>query len=152
LEQVLALARGRKLLINIEIKAGYRRYPGIEEACLDRVAGLAGDARVIFSSFDHYALRRIKEIDSEAITGALHGCSLIDAHEYALKIGVDAMHPQFTVVDADYVAGCKNTGIQVNAWTVNDPVQAQRLWAMGVDAIITDDPAAIRARLEDQTE
>jgi glycerophosphoryl diester phosphodiesterase len=149
LEQVLALATGKDLLINIEIKAGYRRYPGIEEACLDQVARAAGHLRVIFSSFDHYCLRRIKEIDPQAATGALYSCSLIDAHEYALRIGVDALHPHHMVIDADYMAACRKAGIQVNTWTVNDPVRARELWAMGVDAIITDDPAAIRAGLTD---
>jgi glycerophosphoryl diester phosphodiesterase len=72
---------------------------------------------------------------------------LIDAHEYAVKIGVDAMHPQYMVVDPDYVSGCKAKHIQINTWTVNDPIQAQRLWEMGVDIIISDDPAMIHADL-----
>lgn len=148
LEEVLALAEGKRLVINIEIKAGYRQYTGIEEKCLKAAEGLKGDCTVIFSSFDHYCLRRLKEIDSGVITGALHGCSLIDAHDYGSKIGVDAMHPQFMVVDPDYMAGCKQHHLKVNTWTVNDIDQAKRLWGMGVDAIITDDPAKIRAGLE----
>lgn len=33
----------------------------------------------------------------------------------------------------------------VHVWTVNDPAQARRLWALGVCGIITDDPAAMLA-------
>jgi glycerophosphoryl diester phosphodiesterase len=147
LEEVLALAQGKHLAINVEIKAGYRIYPGIEERCLELAAQLQ-ECRVIFSSFDHYCLRRLKEIDRRAVTGALHGCSLIDAHEYAHQIGVDALHPQYMVVDPDYVAGCRRRGLKVHTWTVNDPVQAVQQWKLGVDAIITDDPAMVRAALE----
>lgn len=146
LEEVLALAQGKHLVVNVEIKAGYRIYPGIEERCLALVARLQG-CRVIFSSFDHYCLRRLKELDRTAVTGALHGCSLIDAHEYAHQIGVDALHPEYMVVDPDYVAGCRERGIKVHTWTVNDPGHAVQQWKLGVDAIITDDPAMVRAAL-----
>jgi glycerophosphoryl diester phosphodiesterase len=151
LEEVFALVQGPEIAINVEIKAGSRIYPGIEEKCLALVAALAGDARVIFSSFDHYCLRRLKEIDGAAVTGALYGCSLIDAHKYAVRIGVDALHPQYDVVDAGLVAGCRQADLRVNTWTVNDPAQARRLQALGVDAIITDDPAKIRAALTDKS-
>jgi glycerophosphoryl diester phosphodiesterase len=149
LEQVLSLVEGKELYINIEIKAGSRLYPGIEETCLSLARQTTGGSTFMFSSFDHYALQRIKEIDSQALTGALHGCALIDAHEYGEKIGVDALHPQYMIVDSGFMAGCSEKGLQVNAWTVNDPEQARRLWRMGVDGIITDDPAGIRAAIED---
>jgi hypothetical protein len=38
----------------------------------------------------------------------------------------------------------------VTCWTVNDPSDAQRLVAFGVDALITDDPAGLRAVLAAQ--
>jgi glycerophosphoryl diester phosphodiesterase len=148
LEEVLALVQGREIVVNIEVKAGYRVYPGIEEKCLALVAALGRETRIVFSSFDHYCLRRLREIDSTAVTGALYGCSLIDAHEYAARIGVDALHPQYQVVNAELVAGCRQKGIHVNTWTVNDPGQARRLRDLGVNAIITDDPRKIRAALE----
>ncbi len=31
-------------------------------------------------------------------------------------------------------------GRRVNAWTVNDPAEIARLYKMGIDGIITDDP------------
>jgi len=147
LEEVLALAAEKKLFINIEIKAGYRIYAGIEEKCLELARTITPDSRIIYSSFDHYSLRRLKEIDRDVITGALHGCSLIDAHEYGAKIGVDALHPEFRIVNGDYIAGCRGKNLKIHTWTVNDPKIARHLAALGVDAIITDNPAEIRAGL-----
>lgn len=147
LDEALALCAGGTVTVNIEIKAGSRFYPGIEEKCLQVVARHPYITRVIYSSFDHYALVRIKEIDSQVVTGALHGCSLVDAHIYAQKIGVDALHPQFMVLEPAYMAACREVNIMVNTWTVNEIVLARQLKALGVDAIITDDPAKIRAGL-----
>jgi glycerophosphoryl diester phosphodiesterase len=39
----------------------------------------------------------------------------------------------------------RHTGVVTHVWTVNEPRQAVRLWAQGVQGIITDDPAAILA-------
>jgi glycerophosphoryl diester phosphodiesterase len=37
-------------------------------------------------------------------------------------------------------AAAKRAGIPTQVWTVNDPYEAQRYWAGGVAAILTDDP------------
>ena len=40
-------------------------------------------------------------------------------------------------------------GTAVHAWTVNDPAWLPRLLDRGVANVITDDPAAMRARLQE---
>ncbi len=37
----------------------------------------------------------------------------------------------------------RQLGLQVDYWTINDPDEARRLVALGVDGIMTDDPARI---------
>ena len=39
----------------------------------------------------------------------------------------------------------KAAGYALVVFTVNDPVAARRLWAQGVDCVITDDPVHVRA-------
>jgi glycerophosphoryl diester phosphodiesterase len=41
------------------------------------------------------------------------------------------------------VARCRALGLRVDFWTVNDPALARRLMALGVDGIMTDDPALL---------
>jgi glycerophosphoryl diester phosphodiesterase len=41
----------------------------------------------------------------------------------------------------------KQRGYQVNVWTVNEPDELRRLADLGVDGVITDDPAAARSAL-----
>lgn len=42
----------------------------------------------------------------------------------------------------------RDAGLELYVWTVNDPGDAQRLAALGVDGITTDDPPAIREALQ----
>jgi glycerophosphoryl diester phosphodiesterase len=39
----------------------------------------------------------------------------------------------------------RGSGTVVHVWTVNDPAQAARLWAAGVQGIISDDPGLMLA-------
>jgi glycerophosphoryl diester phosphodiesterase len=46
----------------------------------------------------------------------------------------------------------RGSGTAIHVWTINDPTEAQRLWALGVQGIISDDPGAMlaaRARAKD---
>lgn len=148
LAEVLTLAAEAGLWVNVELKAGSRLYPGIEAATVRSVLEHGLAERAIISSFDHYALRAVKRENTQIRTGILHASSLIDAHEYAGIVGADALHPHLLVIDPQYMAGARSLAMEVNAWTVNDPAAARTLAALGVDSLITDDPAAIRAALE----
>jgi glycerophosphoryl diester phosphodiesterase len=45
-----------------------------------------------------------------------------------------------TIVDRRFVEACHRSGVAVHVWTVNDPEEATRLRALGVDAVISDRP------------
>ena len=69
LEQVYLLIKPTNLTINVEIKTGIVFYPGIEGRVLELTERLGMKERVIYSSFNHYTIRKIKESDSQAKTG-----------------------------------------------------------------------------------
>ena len=60
----------------------------------------------------------------------------------------EAFHPHYPLIDADYMTWAKSVPAAVNTWTVNEPAEARRLAALGVDTIITDVPDIILAALE----
>ena len=56
--------------------------------------------------------------------------------------------PEYRDVDAARIAEAHALGLRVVVWTVNDPEQAAKLLAMGVDGLISDRPDVMRAVLE----
>jgi glycerophosphoryl diester phosphodiesterase len=51
--------------------------------------------------------------------------------------------PTFALVTPERVKEAHTAGLQVVPWTANRPEDWSRLLVAGVDAIITDDPAAL---------
>ncbi len=45
---------------------------------------------------------------------------------------------------AGFIAKCHSIGLRVDFWTIDDPVEAQRLLELGADGIMTNDPRALR--------
>ncbi len=51
------------------------------------------------------------------------------------------------VVDRQLIAAARRRGLQVQVWTVNQEAEMERLIDLGVDGIITDRPAMLKAVL-----
>jgi glycerophosphoryl diester phosphodiesterase len=64
------------------------------------------------------------------------------------RAGAAAATLHYRVLTPEVVARCHATGAAVLVWTVNDASLAGRLAALGVDGLITDNPAICRATLE----
>ncbi|MGY1722346.1 glycerophosphodiester phosphodiesterase [Blastococcus sp. SYSU DS0533] len=52
------------------------------------------------------------------------------------------------LVDERFLAAAHARGLQVHVWTVDDPAEAEAMLDLGVDGIMTDRPAMLRALLE----
>lgn len=53
---------------------------------------------------------------------------------------VPPVHHGLRVIDRRFVAAAHRRGIEVHAWTIDDPLEMKQLLDLGVDAIITDRP------------
>ena len=143
LGEVLDLVSATDTVLNIELKHGDAPYRGLERAVLDLVdaAGLAD--RVVHSSFNHLSLMELRTLAPGAQIAPLYVEALVEPWEYARRLGVAAMHPHAaTLALPGVLEGFAHAGIAVRPWTVNDPATLATLYAAGVDAVITDDPAA----------
>ncbi|WP_353114606.1 glycerophosphodiester phosphodiesterase family protein [Microbacterium sp.] len=145
LAQVLSLLAGTDLALNVEVKNGPVLYPGIEEAVLATVAAAREERAVVYSSFNHYTLLRLRELSPGALIAPLYTEALVDPWLYAQHLGADALHPFHATLAAPGVLdGFREAGVSVRAWTVNEPEDLRRLISAGVDAVITDEPAIAR--------
>lgn len=141
LDELLDFAKGRSLLINLELKNSIIRYPGLEEMVVRKIHEYRMVDSIIVSSFNHYSLVEVKELDSGIKTGILYASTLFNVHEYAKGLHADAVHPFFpSVQDVEIVNKIHDSGLMINAYTVNDEVHMREMIKLGIDGIITNYP------------
>ena len=141
LEEVYDLVRNTDLTVNVELKNSVVFYEELEEKVL-RLAEEKGLAdRIIYSSFNHYSMRRIKDLLPTARTAFLYSDGILDIAEYAEKYGVFAVHPSAGCMKypgVDVVKVCHAKGIRVHVWTMNEETDFERMRKLGADAVITN--------------
>ena len=97
--------------------------------------------QVMVISFNHEALRRVKERASDLATGALYVTRVADPVGLAREIGANAIMPLCHTVTAKDVALCHDAGLAVNAWGSDADYAA--LISAGVDCVNADQPAQV---------
>jgi glycerophosphoryl diester phosphodiesterase len=141
-------AVGGRLRINIEIKGRAWRGDGLEAEIAAMVRARALAEHVVISSFNPWALARMKRAAPELACGLLYAspASHLDLGPLVANgwLRAEALHPQLRLVTPFYMARAQRRGLRVNVWTVNQKAEMQHLIALGVDGIITDHPALLR--------
>ena len=148
LAQVYELLKPTALTVNVEVKCDVIIYDGIWDklAALEREMGMQG--RVIYSSFNHYVLLKMRECLPDCPIGLLYSCGLVDPWLYAKHLGANALHPHYLALRAPGLAeGCKEAGIALHPWTVNTREGVLGCAKAGCQAVITNYPAMARETL-----
>lgn len=108
--------------------------------------------RVILQSFDFRTLHAMKKLEPAMRLSALYPSGEKEPHRTMLEVakesGAGIVSPHIRMVTAEEVAAAHQAGLEVVAWTANEPEAWDRLIAAQVDAIISDDPAALIAYLK----
>ncbi len=141
LDEVFATV-GQGLFVNVEIKSA---APGIEHAVADCIRQHQMESRALVSSFDADVLRRLRAL-TDVPLGYLFGFAS-QSQLADMANSCATLHPWHERVDAGFMRRAREAGCLVNVWTVNDPLRACQLRALGVKAVITDHPEAILAAL-----
>jgi len=154
LEEVLGLAKRGKFEFNIETKIFRDRphlTPSPEEFARLLAAAIEKHglvSRVMVQSFDFRTLAAMKRLLPKVRLSALFGDKEKDYVGSGAKTGAGIVSPHYTLIDAANVAAAHKAGMQVVPWTANTAEDWDRLIEAKVDAIITDDPAALIAHLK----
>jgi glycerophosphoryl diester phosphodiesterase len=117
---------------------------GIEERLVGLLAVCGASDRTLAASFDHHALRRVRELDPETrlvarVTGRLLAPEALAPPGLLTGLWVDAA----LTTDAD-VAAIRAAGLECYVGTVNEPVAARRLAAAGATSLVTERPDLLR--------
>lgn len=141
LEEVYLLLKDTQLTINVELKNSIIFYENLEEKVMELTSKMGLKKRIIYSSFNHFSIMKLKELDSSVKTGFLYEYGFLDMPKYAKKYHVDALHPAlYNLQYPNLIKDCKKKGIELRVWTVNDIKDMKMLCENEINAMITNYP------------
>ena len=171
LDDALALFRapGREgVFVHVDVKR-----PGFEERVVEAIERHGLPGRAVVSSYFHPTLRAVRRAAPALPTGVGYpydrtGLAERYVPERVVRVGLGAMRRALPrriesmvrrsqasvamlhhlVLSAAAIEHCRRLGVPVWAWTVNDRAALDRVLALGVDAVITDDPRIFASRVE----
>jgi glycerophosphoryl diester phosphodiesterase len=155
LDEVLALGAKTNVEFNIETKI-FRNRPEVTPApeefarlLVEAIRRHRLEQRAIIQSFDYRTLVAARKLAPEIRLSALKEGTYRPYSELAKEAAnAEIVSPLYPLVTKERVEEAHRAGLQVVPWTANEPKDWDRLVAAGVDAIITDDPAALIAHLK----
>lgn len=110
--------------------------------------------RLVVKSFEHDAIAEVKRLAPEIRTAALFGRSWPRPFVPASKIlaqaeacGADEISLHRSLLRKATVERARARGFEVVVWTVNSPFWLRRATALGLRAVITDEPGLMRDAL-----
>ena len=140
LAEVLELVRQTRHIVNVEVKTDDWFYSGIEEKCLALAKEMGVEDRIIYSSFNHHTLRKLRELKPDVKLGMLFGDIMIAPWEYAKQLDVEYLHPmKMNIYVPGFGENTRAAGYGINMWTINDP-QTMALCLLEDAGIITNYP------------
>lgn len=145
LQDVLEFSKSNGMKVNIELKNSIIVYPKLEETVLELVKKMRMEEQVIYSSFNHKSMVKIKKLAPDAEAGILYSDGWLRVPSYAEKIGMDAIHPAvYHVLDTKLIEKSHNKKLKVHIWTVNCREDMELFARRKADAIITNYPDVCR--------
>ena len=134
---------GHRLLMNIELKTKGLRAEGLVAEVVRIVEDNNLSDRVVISSFNPIALRRVRRANPNLSLGLLYSSDQTVILRKAWPrhlVQVEALHPHYSLVTSKYVRWAREKGYRLHVWTADDPVVMQSLIQHRVDIIITNRP------------
>jgi glycerophosphoryl diester phosphodiesterase len=148
LKEVLDFAKEHDVIFYLEIKSGPAW--GVEHAVVAALRDDNASARVVILSFDPAALDSVRRLDATMMTGFLCEHPSGDLVERTVRAGARQLVARGDLITPEVVDKAHHAGLQVVAWTINEPEQMRRLIATGSDGMITDYPDRLLGILHEQ--
>ena len=138
LRDLFELMAGNSLILCLEIKGSSAE---LAERCCELVHEFSFAERVIVECFDLKVLKLMN----------LKTAALFDSRIYteqrlinrALEVGASVLALHHRLAKPALVEKAKLAGLRLVVWTVDDPAWVARAQSMGIEAVITNDPATM---------
>lgn len=145
LTEIVATVPDGKTLV-AEIKCGSEIIPHLRRE-IERSGKLE---QIVFISFGWETIRDLKKEFPQNKCYWLSG-SKADARKKLNEVaeaGLDGVNLHYQAISDDLIAAAKELNLEVLAWTVDDPAEAKRLTALGVNKITTNRPNWLKEQVE----
>ena len=140
-EEYCKWVKDTSLITNVELKTSIVYYEEIEEKTAEMIKAFHLEDRVIFSSFNHLSIVKMKQLLPGCLVGALvEHDDLQNAGYYCSRYGFEYYHPDGSLFTRENAENCREHGIGVNVWTVNDLKMYENMVEWGVGGVITNYP------------
>lgn len=154
LEQVFELMDGSTQFV-IEIKAGNKTYPGIEDNVVKLIKKYKAEKWALVHSFNDRVLKYIHktypEIRLQKLFVSYSGGLMLDFKLHSVKLSKYEYVEGFGIskggVSAKLVKKIHELGKVVHVWTVNSNEDIQEILDLGVDGIISNYPDRVKTIL-----
>ena len=141
LEEVLEAVDG-KILLNIEIKSEAVER-GIAAEVVATVERLGMTDRIVISSFSPAALEQVKSVAPDFTTAVLYNSKVhggLDAVNIVEGLEASVFNIKRTRLTRKMLKRCRENGVPIGIYTVNNPRHMRKLIKKGVAAVFTDHP------------
>ena len=151
LDEVLDLVAGRiEVMCELKVATDHpEEGPALLDATLEVIRRHGAQSWTALHSFDHDLVERARglapEISAAFIVAPMGGAGLKTLCARATDHGVGAISLFHGVVGPHAADAARDEGLKLWAWTADTPADWDRLAGAGVDGIITNQPAALRA-------
>jgi len=145
LEQMLAAA-GDQIRLNVELKPhSHADGDALTRRVIEAIRGAGMLRRCRLCSQSYASLQLARQLEPGLPVGFIVATALGDPTQ---------LEANFLMVESkratrDLVERARLRDLEIHAWTVNDPNQLAPLLDSGIANLITDDPARMRARLDE---
>ncbi|MGF1472166.1 MAG: glycerophosphodiester phosphodiesterase [Rubrobacteraceae bacterium] len=143
--------------VNLDIKED---QTGFEEVVLRIVEDNKAEARTFVASQEHRVIKRFRRISNGRIptsSSKFEVALFLILSRLRLErllrpafasLQVPPRHLGIELVTPRFIAAAHKLGVRVDVWTIDDPNEAHRLLDLGVDVIMTNEPAMLAEVLE----
>ena len=138
----LDLVRGR-MRLNIEIKNTEEHFTVVDNVLYILKKNSFHD--VFISSFSRDIIELVKDIDASVKTGYLFDRKLL---KNVFAGNWDYLCTVYSLVNEEFTKKGRDAGKKVYVWTVNSPLEMQKMIGLGVDGIITNYPGELLKLLQ----
>lgn len=139
LRDLFELMSQNDLILCLEIKGSSSE---LAERCCELVSEFAFEERVIVECFDLSVVDKIRTLKTAALfePRIYTDQSLIDR---ALRVGASVLALHRRLAKPPLIEKAKLAGLRVVVWTVDDPAWVANAHSLGIEALITNDPATM---------